>query len=565
MKKIIRSNYGVWVLLTLLLLMNGLASLWHFKWDLTAEKRYTLSDRTRELIQGLGDKVKITVFLDGEMPAGFKKLSNSTREILEQFKEENTLDLEYYFTRPVEDSTMGYTIDSLMRMGLRPTNVKVQAKEGEGEEQRYLFPGALVTYKDRRIPIDFLQGQDFEGGISSLNKAEALLEYKLASAIQKITTENVPLIGYLLGNGETQTYNVFDFIEGTLKKNYRFSFLPIDSVNAIPEAFDAVVVVKPTLPFNDQQKLKLDQYVMNGGKIVWMIDKLYAEMDSLMRRQSDFVAFDRNLNLDDLLFKYGIRINADLVQDLQCDQMPLVVGQMGDKPQVELANWPYFPVLASYTDHPISKNMSQVLSLFPQSIDTVKSDTKKTVLLASSENSRSLITPALVSLNSVKTEEDLKTFNRSHLPVAVLLEGSFHSLYANRFTSARLDSIKSFTGKEFRSVTLRDNRMIVVSDADIVTNVFSQKEGPSEMGYNIFSRAHYANKEFILNCLEYLVNPSGILETRQKDFALRTFDPKQVEQEKTFWQVLNLGLPLLVLLIFGLVFQYLRKFKYSSK
>jgi hypothetical protein len=341
--------------------------------------------------------------------------------------------------------------------------------------------------------------------------------------------------------------------------------LPIDSVNAIPEEFDAVMVVKPTLPFKEDQKLKMDQYVMNGGKVIWLVDKLYAEMDSLMRKQSDFIAFDRNLNLDDLLFKYGVRINSDLLQDLECDQMPLVVGQMGDQPQMQLANWPYFPIVGSYSDHPISKNLSQVLTLFPQTLDTVKSDNRKTILLASSMSSRSLVTPAIVTLNSVKTEDDLKSFTKSHVPVAVLMEGMFHSLYANRLAPAQLDAMKSISGKNFLTSTVKDNKMIVVSDADVVTNVFSQKEGPSEMGFNIFTRNHYANKDFILNCLEYLVNNSGIIETRQKDFTLRTLDPKKVEEDRTFWQILNLGLPLLLLIVFGMFFQYLRNLKYSKK
>ncbi len=327
MKKFFSSKYSWLLLLAGLIVINFLASEIHFRLDLTQEKRYTLAAPTKKLLTNLKDPVSITVFLEGDMPAGFKKLGNSAKELLQEFKEYGTQNIKVTFTRPGEDSTTGYTMDSLMRMGLRPTNVRVKAKEGEGEEQRYLFPGAVLTYGDRVLPVDFMQGVSLEGGdpvkaMNSLNNVEALLEYKLISGIEKITTDTVPLVGYLLGNGEPQTYNIYDFIERTLKPNYRFTFLPIDSVNIIPQVFDAIVIVKPVVPFNDKQKLKIDQYIMNGGKVIWMIDRLYAEMDSLMRKQSDFIAFDRNLNLEDQLFKYGVRINPDLVQDLQCDKVP---------------------------------------------------------------------------------------------------------------------------------------------------------------------------------------------------------------------------------------------------
>lgn len=564
MKKSALTKFGWVYWLIGLVAINLLASQLHFRADLTKEKRYTLSPATKKLLRELPDNVNITVFLDGEMPAGFKKLSNTTRELLEDFKDYAGNNIHYNFARPGTDSAAAFTMDSLMSLGLRPTNVRVEAKEGEGEEQRYLFPGAIVQYQDRTIPVDFLQGLDMQGGIASLNKAEALLEYKVANAIQKISTDSVPLVGYLLGNGQPQTYNVYDFVTNVLKQNYRFSFLPIDSVPLIPPYFDALVIVKPTIGFNEQQKLKLDQFVMRGGKIVWMIDRLYAEMDSLMRKQSDFIAFDRNLNLDDLLFKYGVRINPDLVQDLQCDKMPLVVGSVGDKPQMELTDWFYFPLLNSYSDHPIAKNLNQVLSIFPNSIDTIKTPSiKKTVLLASSRNARSMITPAIVSLNSVKTEEDLKTFNKEYLPIAVLLEGKFNSLYNNRLSKATIDTLSNIFGQPFLANSV-ENKMIVLSDADIVSNVFSQQQGPMEMGFNQFTNIQYANRDFILNSIEYLVNPSGILETRSKDYTLRTLDPKKIDSDKTFWQIINIASPVALVIIFGLIFQAIRKRKYSK-
>jgi gliding-associated putative ABC transporter substrate-binding component GldG len=373
----------------------------------------------------------------------------------------------------------------------------------------------------------------------------------------------VPAIGYLIGNGEPLNYNVYDLIDRTLRQEYRFGFVPIDSVPVIPQVFNALVIVKPTKTFNDQQKLKIDQYIMHGGKVIWLIDRLYAEMDSLMRSHSDFVAYDRNLNLDDQLFKYGVRINDDLVQDLQCDKIPLVVGNYSNQPQMQLVPWPYFPLLSCYSGHPIAKNLDNVLSIFPNSIDTIKNNIHKTVLLASSESSRIISTPAIVTLNSIKTEADLKTFNRSFIPIAVLLEGRFTSLYTNRLSQAKMDTLAGMYRQPFRAATEKESKMIVVSDADIVANVVTQNQGPLPMGYNQFTNYQYANKDFFLNCIQYLTDSSGILETRSKDFTLRLLDTKKTEEERNKWQLMNIGLPIVAVLLFGFIYQAVRKRKYQ--
>jgi ABC-2 type transport system permease protein len=568
MKKLMTSKIWWLYVIVALAVINYLASIVHYRIDLTSEKRYTLSSPTKKLLTSLNGNVNIDVFLSGEMPADFRNLRNGTEELLQEFKENSNNNIRVTFKKPgegLDDAAKQSLLTYLDSIGIHPTNVKVQAKSGESQEERLVYPGALVTYNDKIFPIDLLQGQDMTGGIQTLNTANALLEYKFANAVQKIIQEHAPVVGYLTGNGEPLSYNVFDLIEKTLKPNYGFGFVPVDSLKTIPQEFNAILIVKPSIKFNDQQKLKLDQYVMNGGKLIWMIDNLYAEMDSLVRSHSDFIAFDRGLNIEDQLFKYGVRINQDLVQDLQCDKLPLAVGNYGDKPQMQLVPWPYFPLLSSYNDNPISKNLNMVLSIFPNSLDTVEAEgIKKTVLLATSDATRTLSTPAIVSLNSVKTENDLKTFNKKNIPIAVLLEGKFKSLFANRLSASMADTLANLYKQPFLRETKNENKMIVIADADIAANVVTQNEGPLPMGSNQFTKIQYANKDFIINSIEYLVNPSGILSARSKTLTLRLLDPVKVENEKVKWQIINVGLPVALIIVFAFVYQAIRNKKYKA-
>ncbi|MFT3950258.1 MAG: gliding motility-associated ABC transporter substrate-binding protein GldG [Agriterribacter sp.] len=568
MKKLMQSKYSWLLVLAAIVLVNYIASQLHTRLDLTSEKRYTISNATRSLLKSLDEPATITVLLDGDLPAGFKKLQGSTRDMLQEFREIAGNNIQYYFRKPGEnlnDSAKLILIDSLQRMGINATNVRAQTKKGEAEEQRLVYPGVVVEYKDRVVGVDLLKGQSSVDGINSLNNAEALLEYKLAGSLDKVMQDSVPVIGYLTGNGEPQNYEVYDLIENTIKPNYGFSILPIDSVPVIPGFFHAMLIVKPKLGFTESQKLKIDQYVMRGGKVFWLIDKLFATQDSLRRSEGSFIAFDMGLNLDDILFKYGVRINPDIVQDMNCTEIPQVVGMMGDRPQMQLMPWAYFPLLSSINNNPISKNLDYVLSQFPQSVDTVKAQgIDKTILLATSPNARIISTPAKVELNSVKNEEDLKTFTSANVPVAVLLEGQFNSLYTNRISTATKDSLANLYKAPFVPAVAEANKMIVVSDGDIVTNVVSQKKGPLQMGQNEYTGYVYANKELFLNCMEYLIGNAGILETRGKDYTLRLLDKKKVDESKSFWQMINLVLPSACIILFAVVYGYIKKRKYRG-
>ncbi|MEJ7677029.1 MAG: gliding motility-associated ABC transporter substrate-binding protein GldG [Segetibacter sp.] len=565
-EKILRNKLW-WLWLSLLFfLVIYIASLTHARIDLTKEKRFSLSQSTKRVLKELNQPVQIDVYLTGELSAGFKKLSVANDELLSEFKEYGKGNLQYRFIRPGEglpDSLRYQVYDSLVKMGVKTFNNQVTAKEGEEKTERLIFPAAMVMYGDRKIPVDLISGKSGMDEESSLNYSEALIEFKFADAIDKLTRKQVPVVAYATGNGEPLNPTVRDLFDA-MRNNYRFGVIDIKTGRLDPDTINALLIVKPSQSFNEVEKLKIDQYIMQGGKVIWFIDKLYAEMDSLLRVQKDFVAFDKNLNLDDILFRYGVRINGDLLQDLKCAKQPLVVGQIGNQPQVERLPFPYYPLLSSPSTHPVAKNLDDVLSIFPGSVDTVKAPgITKTILLASDTNSRTLSTPAIVSLQSVKTE-DFRNFTKSYVPVAVLLEGRFTSLFVNRLTADLKDSLAVFSNKPFLPGGNKESEQIVVSDGDIVTNVISESKGTLPMGMQQYENYQFANREFFMNAVDYLVNPNGVIESRNKDFTLRLLDKQKILTQKSMWQMINIGIPILLVLLFGWLYQIKRKSDFAA-
>ena len=565
--KIWSSKFWWLFLLIIVVAVNFLASSFHTRFDLTKEKRYTLSKPTKQLLKKLDEPVFIDVFLKGDFPSGFKKLSLTTSELLKEFKENGSRNIIYTFHEPDEEFAGGRTYaDTLVSMGAAPINLSVQVKAGQ--QQQFVFPVAWIKYKDRGMLVDLYTGGKRLITPEELNSAEALMEYQFTNAISKITQENFPMVGYAVGNGEPAGPEVQDLIEGVLKPNYNLRTLNLPLQPAIPDTFKVLMIVKPTQTFSEEEKFKLDQYVMRGGKIFWLIDDLASEMDSL-KLNARTIAFERNLNLTDQLFRYGARINPDLIMDLQCDFLPFIAGGTQENPQYEFLKWNYFPLFESKNNHPINKNLRLVASRFANSIDTVKAEgIHKTFLLQSSANSRSIGTPAIVSLDENRnTPEDAK-FRSNGIPAAILLEGKFRSVYEGRVSKERADSLNA-KGTPFMGRNIADNKMIIVADGDIALNDYSQQQQQIlPMGLNKYTigtnyEYQFANRDFILNCLEYLVNDAGIMETRNKDFVLRVLDTKKVNEQRTMWQLVNLAAPILLVIIFGLIYQQIRRSKYS--
>lgn len=562
----IKNKYIILATLVILIVINLVASKYHTRVDLTNEKRFTLTSSTKSLLNNLQHPLEIQVFLKGDFPSGFRNLSSSTSDLLQEFREIAGPKIRFSFISP-DDKIPGtdHTFsDTLASYELYPINLTSQIKEGQ--QQQFVYPFALVTYEGKTIPVELYKGKTPLISFAELSSAESMLEYNFAEAISRVTATEKALIGYATGNGEPMGNKVYDLVENILLPDYNLATFDLNVHPVIPKEMKVFMIVKPTIPFTEYEKLKIDQYVMNGGKLFLLFDKLDAEMDSLQIK-NEVIAYDRNLNLDDLLFKYGVRVNSDLVMDLQGDYLPFDVNGNG---QFELLPWNYFPVIESKENHPINKNLGFVSLRFANSIDTVGSEgISKTILLSSSSNSRTIGTPALISgRENVMAAEDNK-FKKSAIPVGVLLEGKFTSYFKNRLSSSLNDSLLK-NNEKFIPQSEISNKMIIVSDGDIVLNDIVKGNTPIPMGMNPYTYGSqrefpFANRDFIKNSLEYLSDINNLSEAKSKDIAVRLLDTKKVNEEKTKWQWLNLLLPPFLIILFGLIFQILRKNKYSNK
>lgn len=552
-----------------LFFINWGASMYHTRIDFTNEKRFTLSKSTKKILKELDDMVQVDVFLKGDFPSGFKKLANSTGEVLTGFKEIAGSKLQYNFISPddVMEGTNVKWADTLSATGLFPINLKSQIKAGE--QQQLVFPYAMVRYKENTIPVQLFEKKGFfvsdKVGITAaeLNSAEALMEFKFADAINRASQTNRPMIAYATGNGQPQDVRVYDLAENVLAQDYNLQQLNLKTVPLVPDTFKLMLLVKPTEKFTEEEKLKIDQFVMRGGKLVVFLDRLDAEMDSL-RLKNQVIAYDRNLELNDLLFKYGARVNPDLVMAKESEFLPFDVNGNG---QFTFLKWNYFPLFESKSNHIINKNLGIVSGRFVNSIDTVEAEgIKKTVLLKTSANGKILTAPALISGTETQKEENDQSFNKPGVPVALLLEGKFTSLYNNRVSKSITDSLAAY-GQTFIAQCLNENKIIVVGDGDIVLNSVSKNE-PMPMGINPFTTGSQyafqpANREFLQNCLDYLLNTSGLSEAKAKDYTLRLLDTKKINEQRTLWQLINIAVPVLLVFIVALIYQWRRKRKYT--
>lgn len=563
-----KKNTVWWIgLVAGLFVINYIASQVHTRMDLTEEKRYSITGTTRELIRNLQNDVTINVFLEGDLPVEFRKLRNSSQEFLGILRDVNPSRIHYRFVNPHDEVENSKTwADSLKGLGVTPINLSVQVKAGE--ENKMAFPYALVQSAGNLDLVNLFPSSKRNISIAELNNAEALLEYQFAKTIERINNPQRPTVLYSSANGEPDGPEILDLAQ-TLGSAYNFKRINLVTQPYIPgpDTISALLMVKPSKPFMEDEKLKIDQYLMRGGKLLCFIDNLNAEQDSLSIK-SQVIAYDRNLNLQDLFFNYGVRTNADLVMDLQCDFLPFAVGGNPSNPQYEFLHWNYYPLFESRNNHDINKNLGLVAGRFVNSMDTIEvPGVKKTFLLQSSANSRTISTPALISPNENRNAPQDALFKKNSIPVAVLLEGNFTSFYKGRIGKAQMDSLARFGS--FNAESIAAGKIIVVADGDIVLNDVTS-DGAIPMGMNSYTLGSqyeypFANKEFLLNSLEYLTSKSTIIQTRNKEIVLRLLDGQKVEAERAQWQLINIALPIALIIIFGIIYQQFRRYSFNSK
>lgn len=547
----------------ILLFFNILAGTFYAHLDLTEEKRFTLTRPTRDMLHGLKDRIYIEVLLDGEFPAGFKRLQTATREMLDDFRSESGY-IDYQFEDPGQGTLeeVNERRKALAEQGVIPINLRV-VEQGQ-RSQKIVYPVAVVHFGTRLIPVKLLENESPSLNTEVvINNSVTLLEYKFANAIKKILTPERPIILFTKGHGELDELQTGD-LENSLRQYYDVDRIALDSVLQLKPAECALLVVaKPRTGFSEREKFKIDQYVMQGGRVMWLIDRLNADLDSLRGIPPRFVPTDYPLNIEDMLFKYGARIQPDLVLDLECSKIPL--ASPGSK-QLELYKWYYHPTVLPTGNHPIVKNLDRVELKFCSSIDTIRTKTavKKTRLLTSSQYSRLQFSPADVSLEIMQYNPDPAKFDKGMQTVGVLLEGVFASNYENRVSQEMLTGLQQL-GMSFKPESV-PTRMLVISDGDVAANLVrdAAKKEWFPLGFNRFEGSTYANKELMLNAIEYLVDPNGVIEARSKEVKLRMLDTVKAKKEETTWRLVNIVVPLLFLGIFGWFFNWRRKRRYAS-
>lgn len=565
------------ITLVLIVVINVIGSFVFTRFDLTAEKRYTLSDTTKETLRKLNDYVYFKVYLEGDFPAGFKKLRRETKEMLDEFRAYSKY-IDYEFINPAEGNNPaeineGYKL--LYQAGLNPTNLIVENSDGSSR-QMIIWPGALVSYgNETEIPIDLLESQLGQSEEEALNASMQNLEFRLLDAIIKVTRAKKPSIAFIEGHGELSEDEVYDITQ-TLKQNYHVTRGEIGGrVDALigryesPNGevstnlkYDAIVIAKPTEPFDEKDKFLIDQYIMHGGKVLWLVEPVFATMDSLISQEST-IGVDQDLNLEDMLFKYGVRLNHNLLLDMNCAALPIRTGQVAGQPQLEFYRWFYFPLVQAASKHPLVRNMNAIKLDFVSSIDptTSESNVTKTPLLKTSDYTKISGTPVFISLAMLRQSPDKRLFPSRGQNVAYLLKGSFPSLYANRIAS----EIEESAVMDFMAESVPTS-MIVVADGDIIRNQLEVRtKKPLPLGYDQYTQNTYSNKAFIENAISYLVDGESLIEIRSREFKIRLLDPDKKVRQRLRWQLVNILVPTGLVVLLGVIMSLIRKNKYCKK
>ncbi|HNY75608.1 MAG TPA: gliding motility-associated ABC transporter substrate-binding protein GldG [Bacteroidales bacterium] len=561
-KNVFKNNkWNLAIVILGLIAINIIASFLYFRIDLTSEKRYSLSPATKNVLKNLDDYVYFQVFLDGNLSPSYKRLQKTIIETLDEFKAYNKRLIKYDLIDPAkgkDEATLRNYLKELEYRGLVPS-IDYEMSE-TGTSENVVWPCAIVTYKGREIPINFIYSNIPGSKEELINDAIENTEYKLIDGIYRITLQEKSKVAFIKGHGELDVLEIND-LALALQDYYIVSQIPINHQLKALDEYKAIIIAAPDSTFDEMDKFIIDQYIMKGGRVLWLIDGALADMDSLQSK-SDILAIPNDINLDDMLFNYGARVNKDLVMDYHSAQIPVKTGQVGNQPQFSLFNWYFFPTVANIKGHPIVRNINDIKFEFASSIDTIaKPGIRKTILLSSGNYSRLLNTPSIISLNFLRIKADRSFFNRSNIPMAVLLEGSFTSLYKDRIP----DTIAKDPDIRFTE-TSKPNRMIIIGDGNVAKNQVVFRQGkyiPYPLGYDRYTGIMYGNREFLLNCVNYLLDEADIISIRNRDINIRLLDKRKVEINLAIIRTINIVVPILLVCLAGVIIYFFRKRSYK--
>lgn len=573
-KKVKRQNIlELALLLVVVILVNLVGYYAYHRFDLTQEKRFTISKGTKTYLKELKDIVYIKVYLgDDNLPAGFRRLQKATRELLDEFKVYGKKNIEFEFVNPSESpdqKTRREVYDALAKDGIEYYNVQSQKSDGTNTAQ-VVFPGALMTYRQHgqeyeRI-VNFFQG-NLSGNFNdaSVNRAIETLEYEFITGVRTVSRENTPTVGFIEGHGELDQYQVARFARA-IGDFYIVKRIKIDEKIGALDGCQAIVIADPKEKYSEKDKFIIDQFIMKGGKVLWLVDAVKVDMAALESKPETMGEINSQVNLGDIIYSYGARINSSLIQDFQCAMMPVNSAPEGaEQPKIQLAYFPFFPLGMGRDDNPVSRNINPVKFDFVSPIDTVGEDPKvrKSVLLASSTQSRIIRSPIRVSMDIFAEKLDPARFSMANLPMAVMMEGEFTSHYKNRLPPEFINNnvFKVYDKSEVPT------KMIVVADGDCARNVVKVKDGKymsQPLGYDQYTNTTFGNREFLLNCVNFLLDDSGVMALRNREVKVRMLDRIKLSKELLFWRLFNVGLPVLIIGLLGMVYLLLRKRKYSK-
>jgi ABC-2 type transport system permease protein len=549
--------------LAIILFINIIGSFLFTRIDLTEEKRYSLSGETRDILQSLDDVVYARIYLEGELPLGFSRLRTAIAELLDDFRAYSPRYLQYEFIDPAADPDpriRNNVFTELFDAGLQPTNAQVRAKDGS-LSQKIVFPGAILSYGETEVAINLLKNNPGLPGEVNLQQSIQSLEYEFISMIRNLSSDTIEKVAFLKGHGELDALQVGD-ITKSLANFYQVDRGAVNGRHGSLDPYSAVIIASPRTEFPEADKFVIDQYIMNGGKVLWLIDPAEVSLDSLYMGMT--VAVYRPLNLDDQLFRYGVRLNPVLVKDIQCHVIPVNKGVAGGQTDWQLSPWYYYPVISPGNHHLITRSLNMILLKFSSVVDTVGEDPdlQKTVLLSSSPYSRQVALPVRISLRETDASPSRSEYNRADLPVGVLIEGEFGSVFSNRSIPEGVTRPPSVIRKKSSPT-----RMILIGDGDIIRNeVRESPDGPAivPLGFDRFTNQTFGNREFILNAVNYLTDQTGIMQLRGREFRLRLLDKQRIDAEAARWKLMNTLLPVLLVAGFGAMVHTVRRRKFGK-